>query len=157
MAIDHRAVLQLAMDGKISWEKARQVLTDPFAPAYIVSGGAIMATPAPPPPGMAPANPAPQYAVQSCAGTATSWFIRHGKDPLYMLGERLRLDCRRHVPGELPPMIFPAKAFAHIHAFSDAEKVRVFYVKDGVSNVIEEEANIFPSDGLVAQFKLLLG
>jgi hypothetical protein len=26
-----------------------------------------------------------------------------------------------------------------------------------VSNTIEEEAHIFPSDGLVAQFKLLLG
>lgn len=93
--------------------------------------------------------------VTSYATTDAAWFSRSGVDPLNLLGVRLRLPREQTMQGE--NIGFPAKSFSHIHVFADAEKVRIFYVKDGVSNTIEEDANIFPSDGLVAQFKLLLG
>jgi hypothetical protein len=98
-----------------------------------------------------------QYAISSYCGTAKSWFVENNKNPLDMLSERLRLPSDRPVPGLLPNNVFQTTKLQHIHAYTDAEKVRIFYVKDGVSNTIEEEAHIFPSDGLVAQFKLLLG
>lgn len=102
-------------------------------------------------------SPPVPYAIASSCGTAKSWFVENDKNPLDLLANRLRLKHERYLPGGMPPGVFMTTKLQHIHAFSDAEKVRIFYVKDGVSNTIEEEAHSFPSDGLVAQFKLLLG
>jgi len=41
--------------------------------------------------------------------------------------------------------------------YAAADKVVVMYYKDGTANLLEEDASIFPSDNLVAQFRLIMG
>jgi hypothetical protein len=66
-------------------------------------------------------------------------------DPLDLLKGRLRITGG------------PFKGIEHVHIYAARDKVFVFYLKDGVPNVLEDEAAMFPSDTLIGQFRLIMG
>lgn len=122
------------------------VALDPFAElnrwrAQIEKEGLMSITPP-------PSVPAPSVAtITSVAVHAASVFKITGIDPLRLLSDRLRLPS-----GKLT-----FKGIDCVHIYAAADKVVVMYYKDGAANILEEEASLFPSDSLVAQFHLLMG
>lgn len=72
--------------------------------------------------------------------------VSHAINMHALLRMRLRIDTHQDY-----------KNIEHVHIYTAADKVCVFYYKDGSPNVLEEDASIFPSDSMVAQFRLLMG
>lgn len=69
-----------------------------------------------------------------------------------MILERLRMPSRRG-KGQWDLHEFPTSYF---HACSiDDNRVAVFVVANGVAQILEDEWNIFPSDALITQIRLL--
>lgn len=69
------------------------------------------------------------------------------RNALSLLFSRLRIDPTHGVY---------LKDITHLHVYAGRDIVRVFYVKDGTHNTLEERADIFPSDEMLAQFRLLM-
>lgn len=116
----------------------------------------IINNPVPPPPLSAspslppgPFTPVPTTQT-SCSWAPTSKFMATDIDPLLLLADRLRIPRSR---GQNITFM----GIEHIHVYAAADKVVVLYYKDGVANLLEEDASIFPSDSLVAQFHLIMG
>lgn len=69
------------------------------------------------------------------------------RNALSLLFSRLRIDPTHGVY---------LKNITHLHVYAGRDIVHVFYVKDGTHNTLEERADIFPSDEMLAQFRLLM-
>jgi hypothetical protein len=78
------------------------------------------------------------------------WFSRAGIDPLQLLVMRLR---RNYNPGE----IIDWAPLEHIHVYVGEVKAFVMFVKDDTATTLEDDANLYPSDTLLAQLKLVMG
>ena len=78
------------------------------------------------------------------------WFSRAGIDPLQLLVMRLR---RNYNPGK----IIDWAPLEHIHVYVGDVKAFVMFVKDDTSTTLEDDANLYPSDTLLAQLKLVMG
>lgn len=74
-----------------------------------------------------------------------SWFQRNNENPALMFFQRMRWNKGQDTP------------FDSMHFQVDGTMACVFYVKDGVSATIEEFVDVFPSDELIAKFKLITG
>lgn len=110
----------------------------------------ISTTPTPIPPPPLPPGPFfgdPPVTVTSCEWSPASKFKETGIDPLQLLTDRLRIPRNKRT----------FKGIDHVHIYAAADKVVVMYYKAGAANIIEEDASMFPSDSLVAQFHLLMG
>ncbi len=109
----------------------------------------------PPPLSVSPPLPPGPFAGETTTQTSCSWaptskFMAIDIDPLLLLADRLRIPRSRGQG-------ITFKGIEHLHVYAAADKVVVLYYKDGVANLLEEDASIFPSDSLVAQFHLIMG
>lgn len=68
----------------------------------------------------------------------------HMPSPMAMIAMRLRLPEGHKFNVD------------HIHAFLDKEKAFVFIVNKGQSVTIEDEVDLFPSDALITQLRLII-
>ena len=66
-------------------------------------------------------------------------------DDLAMLAKRLRLHAGSQMPFD----------FVNVHVGKD--KAYVFVVKDGVAVTLEDDHNMYPSDNLITQLRLMIG
>ena len=72
-------------------------------------------------------------------------------EPLYLLAHRLRLLENFGIgrTWEFPNI-------DHVHVWVDPATAHILVVKDGKGVVLEDPADVFPSDELVAKFQLMM-
>jgi len=102
-----------------------------------------------------PPNPrrgAPQRPPVSAPTMARGkdWFARAGVEPLQLLVMRLRRDYN-------PGAIMDWSPLEHINIYVGDTKAYITIVKDDAAVVLEDDANLYPSDTLLAQLKTIMG
>lgn len=82
---------------------------------------------------------------------ANPFFAANNINPMNLLAARLRVPMKQGVEGA-----YWFEPLDYVHIVFDDEKAYVMYVAHGKASVIEDDAKNFPTDELVAQFRLLL-
>lgn len=78
------------------------------------------------------------------------WWSENPLTPLGLLAMRLRRRLTRH--GEVDNW----EPFGHISIFIDENTAHIHYVKDGKQSTLEDSAELFPSDELLAKLKVIM-
>jgi hypothetical protein len=78
------------------------------------------------------------------------WFNRAGVTPLQLLVMRLRRDYN-------PGTIMDWSPLEHIDVYIGDTKAYITVIKDDAAVVLEDDANLYPSDILLAQLKTIMG
>jgi hypothetical protein len=78
------------------------------------------------------------------------WFARAGVSPMQLLVMRLRRDYNPGATMDWSPL-------EHIEVYVGDTKAYITIVKDDAALVLEDDANLFPSDTLLAQLKTIMG
>lgn len=71
-------------------------------------------------------------------------------------GANKAFDARGLLYQRLRVSSFPKTKIQNAHIYIAGDKAWFFYVKNGMANVIEDDAAMFPSDNFIAQVRLLL-
>lgn len=85
--------------------------------------------------------------------TKNKFFADAGMEPLVLLAARLRMPVVSNPSADLSMAFAPIE---YIEVVINERTARIFYVLNDESNTLEEDAKVFPSDDLVAQFHLLM-